>query len=93
MDLNLIQRLLECIAEESQSGAVLIFLPGYDEIIRLRQMLERHAVFGNAQRFTVLPLHSACSSSEQRLVFRSAMPVRGGGGTGGRRRSPRWCWL
>jgi HrpA-like RNA helicase len=30
-------------------GAVLVFLPGWDEIVRLKDKLEAHAAFGSSR--------------------------------------------
>jgi HrpA-like RNA helicase len=58
----------QAAAGEAQ-GAVLVFLPGWDEIIRLKEALEGSAAFGNAARYLVLPLHSQVAPAEQRRVF------------------------
>ena len=34
------------------TGSVLVFLPGYDEIITLRDTLAAHREFGNSRRYT-----------------------------------------
>lgn len=52
-------------------GSVLIFLPGWEDITRLRECLQASPLFGDSARFLLLPLHSLVPSSEQRKVFQS----------------------
>ncbi|KAL3133848.1 hypothetical protein ABBQ32_008317 [Trebouxia sp. C0010 RCD-2024] len=49
-------------------GAVLVFLPGWDEIIRLKEQLEQLSCF-RSQRYHLLPLHSMVPTQDQRKVF------------------------
>ncbi|KAL0045428.1 hypothetical protein WJX82_006305 [Trebouxia sp. C0006] len=49
-------------------GAVLVFLPGWDEIIRLKEQLEGLACF-RSERYQLLPLHSMVPTQDQRKVF------------------------
>ncbi|KAI8103615.1 hypothetical protein M9435_004950 [Picochlorum sp. BPE23] len=56
-------------AVESDASAILIFLPGWDEIMRLKDALDQSGYFGNPQKYIVLPLHSMVSPVEQRKVF------------------------
>lgn len=43
---------------DSDDGAVLVFLPGWEEITNLRDKLAASPIFGDEKRFRVLPLHS-----------------------------------
>ena len=55
------------------TGAILVFLPGYDDIVKLRDKLlndERRFSDGNAYR--IYTLHSAIQSSDQKKVFQVA---------------------
>ena len=54
---------------EKEADAILVFLPGWDEIIRLRDILEASNIFGSASKYLVLPLHSMISPAEQKKVF------------------------
>eukprot|EP00911_Craspedida_sp_UC1_P000583 UC1_evm4s445 len=80
VDLQLIVELLEAIVgpiergrdSAATHGAILVFLPGYDEIMRLQQILASHHYFGRESNAWILPLHSMCSAREQRLVFQRA---------------------
>ena len=66
-DFRLVQDAVSAV--EQDANAVLVFLPGWDEITRLRDALEQSRTFGNKSRYQVLPLHSMISQSEQRMVF------------------------
>jgi HrpA-like helicases len=50
-------------------GAILVFLPGWQEISELTILLESTHPFGDKNKFSVLPLHSGIPSKDQRLVF------------------------
>jgi HrpA-like RNA helicase len=58
-------------------GAVLIFLPGVDDILKISDVLALHAAFCDPVRYAVLPLHGQLRTFEQRRVFeRSPAGVR-----------------
>ena len=58
------------------NGAILVFLPGWEDINRVLSDLQAHPFFaGNPQAFALLPLHGSIPSSEQRRIF--AAPQRG----------------
>ncbi|CAE6476966.1 unnamed protein product [Rhizoctonia solani] len=70
---DLILRLLEKICLENSkysnySAAVLVFLPGINEIRQLADMLGAHRDFGT-QAFRIYPLHSSLPSESQTAVF------------------------
>lgn len=82
VDLQLIEELLKYICGEGKFraaaaaaqtegslGAILIFLPGWDEIIRLKDRLEGSPIFKTA-KYQLLPLHSQVVPAEQKLVFK-----------------------
>ena len=50
-------------------GAVLIFLPGWQEISELSVLLECSPPFSNRSKFWILPLHSGIPSKDQRKVL------------------------
>ena len=66
VDCNLCSKLIQTIDRDDAdvTGAVLVFMPGYDDIVKLQQMLEM------AGGMHVLPLHSSCTGQEQRQVFK-----------------------
>jgi hypothetical protein len=55
------------------TGAILVFLPGWDEIIRLKEALGGHPVLGRGS-YQVLPLHSMVAQAEQRKIFNVPPP-------------------
>lgn len=70
---DLILRMLErlCFEDEAYvpySAAVLIFLPGLNEIRRLHDILLSHNSF-SGDNFRIYPLHSSVSSEGQGAVF------------------------
>ncbi|XP_072272182.1 3'-5' RNA helicase YTHDC2 isoform X2 [Pyxicephalus adspersus] len=74
VDLDLIMHILYNICQKSESGAVLIFLPGYDEIVGLKDRIlfddKRFADYAN--RFHVFMLHSNMQTSDQKKVLKTA---------------------
>ncbi|KAK1787167.1 hypothetical protein P4O66_017023, partial [Electrophorus voltai] len=65
---ELIEALLKYIETLRVSGAVLVFLPGWNLIYSMQKHLEMNPHFGS-QRYRVLPLHSQIPRDEQRRVF------------------------
>lgn len=70
---DLIVRLLQRICFEDRayvpySAAILIFMPGMNEIRKLTDMLGSHELFGG-DAFRVYPLHSTISTEDQGAVF------------------------
>ncbi|KAM3603825.1 uncharacterized protein V6R79_002682 [Siganus canaliculatus] len=65
---ELVEALLHYIETLQVSGAVLVFLPGWNLIYSLQRHLETTAHFGN-HRYRILPLHSQIPREEQRRVF------------------------
>ena len=73
---ELIVDLITLIAEdESELGAVLVFLPGLREIQTLVEELNRSPIAADVDRCRVLPLHSSLSPQDQQRVFER--PPRG----------------
>ncbi|KAM6985128.1 LOW QUALITY PROTEIN: 3'-5' RNA helicase YTHDC2 [Aplochiton taeniatus] len=76
VDLDLVMHLLHNICVSSDEGAVLIFLPGYDEIVGLRDRIlyddKRFADHGH--RYQVFTLHSNMQTSDQKKVLRNSPP-------------------
>ncbi|XP_040397034.1 3'-5' RNA helicase YTHDC2 isoform X2 [Cygnus olor] len=73
VDLDLIMHLLYNICHSSESGAILIFLPGYDEIVSLRDciLFDDKRFADNAHRYQVFMLHSNMQTLDQKKVLRS----------------------
>ncbi|KAK6997999.1 ATP-dependent RNA helicase DHX57 isoform X1, partial [Biomphalaria glabrata] len=80
LDFNLIAHLLEWIVttqhdELPLDGAILVFLPGYEEIENTyNKLLETEEFKENKDKYIIIPLHSSFSSDEQRSVFHKAKP-------------------
>uniref|UniRef100_A0A3B3T4R6 RNA helicase n=1 Tax=Paramormyrops kingsleyae TaxID=1676925 RepID=A0A3B3T4R6_9TELE len=76
VDLDLIMHLLHNIFQNSEEGAILIFLPGYDEIVSLRDRIlyDDKRFADNSQRFQVFTLHSNMQTSDQKKVLKSMPP-------------------
>ncbi|XP_033121798.1 3'-5' RNA helicase YTHDC2-like [Anneissia japonica] len=73
VDIDLILSLLHYIIKNSQEGSILVFLPGYSDIVSLRDwLLSDSTTFGNSDRFYIYTLHSNMQSSDQKKVFRIA---------------------
>lgn len=69
---ELIMRLLEYLCLEMDSSyaqAILIFLPGINEIRKLHDLIVDHNKLGNARYYKIYPLHSTISSENQGAVF------------------------
>ncbi|XP_063956231.1 3'-5' RNA helicase YTHDC2-like isoform X1 [Lytechinus pictus] len=71
VDLNLILALLDYICSNSQEGAILVFLPGYDDIVTLRDMLLQDDTFSDRQSYQIYTLHSSMQSHDQKKVFKT----------------------
>lgn len=71
VDISLIMALLSCICKKATSleGSILIFLPGYDEIMQLRDKLMDDKEFSKRSKYQILLLHSMIPPSNQRKVF------------------------
>jgi hypothetical protein len=71
VDTTLLIEVLHYIIESSApDGAILVFLPGWQEISELSMLLENTVPFRNRSKFLVLPLHSGIPSGDQRKVLR-----------------------
>jgi len=79
VDIELIAELILniCMVSESSTlsikGTILIFLPGYDEIVSLREFILKDARFKRI-KLTLFTLHSQMQSNEQWKVFEPASP-------------------
>ncbi|XP_009958574.1 PREDICTED: probable ATP-dependent RNA helicase YTHDC2 [Leptosomus discolor] len=72
VDLDLIMHVLYNICQSYDAGAVLIFLPGYDEIVSLRDriLFDDKRFADNAHRYQVFMLHSNMQTSDQKKVLK-----------------------
>ncbi|NXC69510.1 YTDC2 helicase, partial [Anhinga anhinga] len=73
VDLDLIMHLLYNICRSCDAGAILIFLPGYDEIVSLRDRIlsDDKRFADNAHRYQVFMLHSNMQTLDQKKVLKS----------------------
>ncbi|KAM9330935.1 3'-5' RNA helicase YTHDC2 [Gastrophryne carolinensis] len=76
VDLDLIMHVLYNICHNSDSGAILIFLPGYDEIVGLRDriLFDDKRFADNASRYQLFMLHSNMQTSDQKKVLKASPP-------------------
>ncbi|KAJ0064818.1 hypothetical protein NL108_015585, partial [Boleophthalmus pectinirostris] len=76
VDLDLILTLLHHICTTTAEGAVLIFLPGYDEIVALRDRIyfddKRFSTL--SERYQVFTLHSDMQNSDQKKAMKTSPP-------------------
>ena len=70
IDVILIEQLLRKICTDSEEGAILVFLPGWDDINKARDKLSSSPLFKDSSKFLILALHSMVPSSEQKKVFK-----------------------
>uniref|UniRef100_A0A803MHF9 RNA helicase n=1 Tax=Chenopodium quinoa TaxID=63459 RepID=A0A803MHF9_CHEQI len=69
IDVVLIEKLLRKICMESEDGAILVFLPGWEDINRTRETLLANPFFKDPHKFAIFSLHSMVPSAEQKKVF------------------------
>nr|XP_057923229.1 ATP-dependent RNA helicase DHX30 [Doryrhamphus excisus] len=67
-DLDLVADVIEHIDRHGQPGAVLCFLPGWQDIKTVQQMLHMKPHFSSGSQL-ILPLHSSLSVADQQAVF------------------------
>lgn len=70
IDISLIERLLRKITTDSSEGAILIFLPGWDDINQTRGRLFSSSYFRDSSKYVIHSLHSMVPSAEQKKVFK-----------------------
>ncbi|XP_022600321.1 probable ATP-dependent RNA helicase YTHDC2 isoform X1 [Seriola dumerili] len=76
VDLDLIMDLLHNICSTTGDGAALIFLPGYDDIVALRDRIlydDKRFSF-HSDRFQVFTLHSDMQTLDQKKAMKTAPP-------------------
>ncbi|KAJ0012741.1 hypothetical protein NQD34_017075 [Periophthalmus magnuspinnatus] len=76
VDLDLIMTLLHHICSTTSEGAVLIFLPGYDEIVALRDriLFDDKRFSTRSERYEVFTLHSDMQTSDQKKAMKTSPP-------------------
>ncbi|XP_066413213.1 ATP-dependent DNA/RNA helicase DHX36 isoform X1 [Molothrus aeneus] len=73
VDLDLIAALIRHIVLEEEDGAILVFLPGWDNISTLHELLMSQVMF-KSDRFIIIPLHSLMPTVNQTQVFKKTPP-------------------
>ncbi|XP_059214340.1 3'-5' RNA helicase YTHDC2 isoform X2 [Centropristis striata] len=76
VDLDLIMDLLNNICSTTTEGAVLIFLPGYDEIVALRDRIlyDDKRFSTRPESFQVFTLHSDMQTQDQKRAMKTSPP-------------------
>ncbi|KAI9178233.1 hypothetical protein LWI28_024187 [Acer negundo] len=74
IDVFLIEQLLRRICIDSEDGAILVFLPGWEDINRMRERLHANPFLKDASKFLIISLHSMVPAVEQKKVFKRAPP-------------------
>ncbi|KAI3374318.1 hypothetical protein L3Q82_006157 [Scortum barcoo] len=67
-DLDLVADVIEHIDRHGEPGAVLCFLPGWQDIKAIQEKLEERPHFSSGSQM-ILPLHSSLSVQDQQAVF------------------------
>ncbi|KAK2912420.1 ATP-dependent DNA/RNA helicase DHX36 [Channa argus] len=73
IDLELIVALIRHIVLKEDEGAILVFLPGWDNISSLNDLLIAQQMF-RSDRFIIIPLHSLMPTVNQTQVFKRPPP-------------------
>ncbi|GAB6019416.1 3'-5' RNA helicase ythdc2 [Chamberlinius hualienensis] len=75
VDVDLIMTLLYKIIQYSEEGAILVFLPGYDEIVTIRdRILTEDKRFSDTSKYALFIMHSNMHSFDQKKGFKPAAP-------------------
>ncbi|XP_020528409.1 DExH-box ATP-dependent RNA helicase DExH6 isoform X1 [Amborella trichopoda] len=70
VDTVLIEKLLIKICSDSNKGAILVFLPGWEDINETRERLLSSPIFSDPSKCLILALHSLIPSEDQKQVFK-----------------------
>ncbi|KAM4694583.1 ATP-dependent DNA/RNA helicase DHX36 [Discoglossus pictus] len=73
IDLELIVELIRYIVLKGEDGAILVFLPGWDDISTLNDLLTSQVMF-KSDNFIIIPLHSLMPTVNQTQVFKRPPP-------------------
>ncbi|KAL3646913.1 hypothetical protein CASFOL_009457 [Castilleja foliolosa] len=69
LDLGLVESTIEHICRHEGSGAILVFLTGWDDISKLLDKLKANNIVGDPNKFLVIPLHGSMPTINQREIF------------------------
>lgn len=70
---DLILHVIKYICRNFEDGAILVFMPGWDQISKLHDMLEKEPCFDSSNSI-LIPLHSLMPTTNQREVFERPPP-------------------
>lgn len=70
VDYTLIMTLILHIHLKMSPGSILVFLPGYDDIVTLRERISNENKMNQGNRYNLYILHSNMQTSDQKRVFR-----------------------
>ncbi|XP_075196835.1 ATP-dependent DNA/RNA helicase DHX36 [Anomaloglossus baeobatrachus] len=73
LHLDLIVELIRYIVLRGEDGAILVFLPGWDNISTLNDLLMSQVMF-KSEQFLIIPLHSLMPTVNQTQVFKTPPP-------------------
>ncbi|CAH1775187.1 unnamed protein product [Owenia fusiformis] len=73
IDLDLVAELIRHISMQGDEGAILVFVPGWEEIKTLKQILDKDGMF-SPDMFRIIPLHSLMPTINQKQVFQRPPP-------------------
>ncbi|CAK6963498.1 ATP-dependent DNA/RNA helicase DHX36 [Scomber scombrus] len=73
INLELVMALIRHIVLNEEEGAILVFLPGWDNISSLNDLLMAQQMF-KSDRFVIIPLHSLMPTVNQTQVFKRPPP-------------------
>lgn len=60
---------IEHICRHEGTGAILVFLTGWDDISKLLDKLRANLLVGDPNKFLILPLHGSMPTINQREIF------------------------
>lgn len=69
IDLGLVEASIEYICRNEGSGAILVFLTGWDEISKLLDKLKGNRLLGDPSKFLILPIHGSMPTVNQCEIF------------------------
>ncbi|XP_022089180.1 ATP-dependent RNA helicase DHX36-like isoform X2 [Acanthaster planci] len=73
MDLEMVSSVIRYICLNKPEGALLVFLPGWEQISKVNDLLTQQQMFRN-NNFRIIPLHSMMPTVNQRQVFERPPP-------------------
>lgn len=72
LNYDLVLDTIRYIDETQEQGAILCFLPGWQDIKAINQRLKN--LFGNSSRHLICSVHSSIPHNEQELIFEHPPP-------------------